>query len=545
MLACIGLAIPFIPDSETGLIVGGLAIALGHSAAGVIFFRRSKGLPDSERRPFRLIAAALCIAVVGLLVVAGLGADAPVVGPADTFFTLTYVFLLLALFRLAATQQEGPPWTLTVLDASIGAVATGAIVWEFLLRDLGMLDSNIRWLSAYPVLDVALLVGLFTVALRRSHHRFDKRLLLIGAGLVFHVLADLAYLYEGLNSATFADAQPVFPLWLFSSALLVAAAGIVDSQPARQEFPDADEPLWASIAPYVLAGALVPVHAWKVASLAEGTAAAGTDQLVVMYALLVVGMLVVFRQFIAIRQNRFRVEEQRRDLIASVSHELRTPLTAIMGFLTVLGEDEDMYSAEERAEMMSEVTTAAQHMSRTMTDLITLARDGGVDLDVRPRPTTLSTLVHAAVEDSGLVGEVVVEAPDSIVTLDPDRIGQAVGHLVSNARKYGGSTVEVVATVGPATITIQVHDDGPGIPTRHLNAIWNQLDRGPRRLDASKPGLGMGLPIVRAIAQAHGGTARYERSERLGGSCFAIVVPRKQADLGARLVPGEPQLNPS
>ena len=123
------------------------------------------------------------------------------------------------------------------------------------------------------------------------------------------------------------------------------------------------------------------------------------------------------------------------------------------------------------------------------------------------------------------------------MTADPDRLRQAVAHLVANARRYGGPTVEVTATVSTTAVSIQVHDDGPGIPTRHLNTIWNQLERGPRRLDASKPGLGMGLPIVRAIALAHGGTARYERSQRLGGACFTIVIPNAPADFASQLIP--------
>jgi signal transduction histidine kinase len=232
----------------------------------------------------------------------------------------------------------------------------------------------------------------------------------------------------------------------------------------------------------------------------------------------------VFRQWVAIRHNRVRVERQRRDLISSVSHELRTPLTAVVGFLQVLEEDPDAFDAEERQVMMEEVSNQARHMSRTVTDLITLARDGGATMMVRASESSLASIVERASE--GVFGMTfTADVEDHTVRVDAERLDQAIGHLLSNARKYGGNRIHLRARVQGGTLAIDVHDDGAGVPTRHQSSVWNQFDRGARRLDSTSPGIGIGLAIVRAVAVAHGGTATYRRSEMLGGACFSIVIP--------------------
>jgi signal transduction histidine kinase len=102
---------------------------------------------------------------------------------------------------------------------------------------------------------------------------------------------------------------------------------------------------------------------------------------------------------------------------------------------------------------------------------------------------------------------------------------QVLINLLTNAARYGGPhrLVRVVAT--GSDLVLEVHDDGEGIPRRYEVRVWDRFERGPNRLNASVPGSGIGLSIVLAIADAHGGTANYRRSERLGGACFEVYLP--------------------
>lgn len=74
-------------------------------------------------------------------------------------------------------------------------------------------------------------------------------------------------------------------------------------------------------------------------------------------------------------------------------------------------------------------------------------------------------------------------------------------------------------------LVIEVHDDGPAVPTRYELTIWNRFERGPRKLDSRVPGSGNGLAIAAKVARAHGGAAGYRRSEILGGACFFLSMP--------------------
>jgi len=530
-------AVSFFLPSGPRAAVGGVALAVGHLSAGVLMYRRSKMLDRRDRRPWRFIAVALMVSVAGLMIVAAMGDAAPVVGPADAFFITSYALLIVGLGLIAAMDPEGPPWGLTMLDVSVGAVAAVAIVWDVVLRDLGTADVSSATkigLAIYPILDVAVVVGLFLVALRRSHFRFDARLILVGSGMIVQVIADMTYLRSGLHAETFGEAQPVIALWLVTSALYVLAASIVDRVPKRQDFPERDVPLWATVGPYALAAALVPIHVVRINLLYDTIQVAmpdvaATDERIVLDSLLIVGVLVVIRQVVAIWNNRTRVEQQRRDLIASVSHELRTPLTAIMGFLHVLEEDPKAFTDTERDSMMSEVTGQARHISRTVTDLIALARDGGASMAIRREPQHLTSIIHAAMKAELSETAATTDVTDAMVLVDADRIEQAVGHLLANARKYSAGNIHVSARLRVQSLLIEVHDDGPGVPTRHVSSVWNQFERGGRRLDSTNPGLGIGLAIVKAIAVAHDGTAGYRRSGILGGSCFTLTIPAAAA----------------
>lgn len=547
-----------LSDPETASVIGTIGMVVGHGTAAVLMYRRSENLPDAERRVWRVFASAFGLIATSLVVFAAtIPAEPPVFGWIDAGFLLSYGLLIVALGMLARIHRFGPPWGLTMLDSVVAAVAASALIWELVLSDLGAVAATPLervGLALYPVLDVGLVVGLCLVAIRRSGFKFDPRLLLLAGATAAQVFADVTFLRDALGAANFTDASPHFGLFLVAPALAVAAATIVErTAEIRSPGERAEMPLWAILWPYLLAGALVPVHVFRVEGLL-GEAATGTlqarnvtDDRVVLYSLLAVGVLVLIRQAIAIRHNRKRVERQRRDLISSVSHELRTPLTAILGFLEIVQEDPENLDPDEREQMLKVAAAETRHMSRTMTDIVTLARDGGASMAIRTREVSLTDVIESAVADEGIGLNLTTDVDDHRLRVDGDRLQQAVGHLLANARLYGGKRAHIRAVVHGGTLTIAVHDNGPGVPSRHLATIWDQFDRGPRRLDSTSPGLGIGLSIVRAVARAHGGSTTYVTSDLLGGACFRIVVPSNVRSTTTWLRPGsvrDPSENP-
>jgi signal transduction histidine kinase len=173
--------------------------------------------------------------------------------------------------------------------------------------------------------------------------------------------------------------------------------------------------------------------------------------------------------------------------------------------------------------MVAIVNRQAQHVNRIVTDLVGLARDTleFPDLDVEPcdvaalvtdAETMLATEFNGGITvDTHLESDLWVEA-------DPQRFTQVMVNLLTNAARYGDGNIRVDAFNSNGTAILEIHDNGPGIPKRYEETIWERFERGPHRYDATIPGSGVGLPIPRALIDAHGGTITQHRSTHLGGA---------------------------
>jgi signal transduction histidine kinase len=335
------------------------------------------------------------------------------------------------------------------------------------------------------------------------------------------VAGDLAFFISG-HSGSFDDAEPLYVLNLVAVGAYFASAALIRQPIQDRQYADRNPPLWTHVAPYVPAVGMLAIF---VAEAFVGPER--TIDPVLLGATIIVGLLVIARQGVAIVDNRTHVELQRNALVSTISHELRTPLTAIVGFVDVVQDEGDAMDAAERAEMLSVVQEQADYMSRIVSDLILLARDSDSELELDIEPVNICSLVSSAVRASGVpVESVAVECPSGAVAfVDANRIQQILVNLLTNAMRYGGDRrlVRLVAT--GADLTLEVHDDGDGIPRRYEVQVWDRFDRGPNRLNASTPGSGIGLAIVRAIAEAHGGRASYSISPIMGGACFTVTLP--------------------
>lgn len=537
VFAFLGLCalVTLVGSKDAADAAGALGVFVGALLAGIGFLRGATTLSGRERLGWSLVGLGMLSAATGVLTVGVMffvRGDAPAFGWTDLFFLGTYVIIIAGFAILPHTQGSALQRTRMVLDGLIGAVSVGALMWSFFLSDLmtDLADTSVavRVIGGfYPFLDVLAITVAMSVLLRRSRHRFDARVAVFAFGILMQVGGDLAFFISG-HAGSFDDAEPLYVLNLLAVSAFFASSALIRQPSAERQYADRNPPLWTQVAPYI------PAVGMLVVFLAE--AFVGADRAVdpvLLGATILVGLLVIARQGVAIVDNRTHIEQQRNALVSTISHELRTPLTAIVGFVELIEESGDEMTADQR-EMLSVVHQQADYMSRIVSDLILLARDSGSELDLHVQQVDICALVSAAVRASGLPPESVeVECrADLVAFVDAGRVQQVLVNLLTNAARYGGDRRMVRLVTDGADLDIEVHDDGDGIPRRYEVRVWDRFERGPNRLNAAIPGSGIGLAIVRAIAEAHGGSASYSTSSLLGGACFTVHLPGR-AQLGA------------
>ncbi|MEZ5175177.1 MAG: HAMP domain-containing sensor histidine kinase [Acidimicrobiia bacterium] len=520
--------VTLIGSKDVADAAGALGVFVGSGIAGWLFIHRARSVTGRERVAWSLIGVGLCIASMGVIVVAVVyfvQGDAPAFGWTDLFFLTTYLLVIVGAAALPYSQGSPLQRARMLLDGLIGAVSVAALLWVFLLADMTMglagASALTRTIGAlYPFLDLAVLTVAMSVLLRRSRHRFDVRVALFTAGVFFQVVGDIAFFASG-QTGSFQDANPLYVINLIAIGLYFASASLVGQPSIGREYADRNPPLWTQVAPYVPAVGMLGVL------VAEAVVGGGeTVEPILVVAVIVVGLLVIARQGVAIVDNRATIEEQRDLLVTTISHELRTPLTAIVGYLDLLMENDDELEREQRS-MVSIIHEQADYMATIVSDLMMLARgsDGGIDLDIEP--VRVVDLTVAALHAAGIdPSSVEVECQPALgAFVDRSRMQQVLVNLLTNAERYGGERRIVRITADGSDITVEVHDNGPGVPRRHEMRVWERFERGPNRLNAIVPGSGIGLAVVRAIAEAHGGVTTYRSSELLGGACFSVLLP--------------------
>ncbi len=230
-------------------------------------------------------------------------------------------------------------------------------------------------------------------------------------------------------------------------------------------------------------------------------------------------------------QELERVAKAKDEFISTVSHELRTPLGIIMGWIEILKEYPQPHA--EARDAVEIIERNAKTQIGLINDLLDASRiiAGKLRLDPRPK-IDINAIVADVVSSLKPTANakdiwLALSAPDDIeMTVDPDRLRQMVWNLVTNALKFTkkGGRVSVQVRKVNSSIEISVDDTGIGIDSVNLKTIFDRFAQAGAN-DAKLGGLGLGLSIVRALAELHGGRVVAE-SEGLGkGSRFKIVLP--------------------
>lgn len=236
---------------------------------------------------------------------------------------------------------------------------------------------------------------------------------------------------------------------------------------------------------------------------------------------------------LAQEQHRIATEVNRvRDqFLTSVSHELRTPLASILGFCELMADAEGLDPEVQR--FVSVVTRNARREARLVEDLLMLVPVEQGGLSIHAEPTDLTSLVGDAVDSARLQARAAGidlgfdgAAGSITVVCDPDRIGQALDNVISNALKFtpAGGSVRVVVEGGATTATVTVADTGMGIDDPETSHVFERFYRSPRAVARAIPGVGVGLSIASAIAAAHHGSLQVAATGPQG-TTFVIELP--------------------
>jgi len=209
----------------------------------------------------------------------------------------------------------------------------------------------------------------------------------------------------------------------------------------------------------------------------------------------------------------------RSQLVASVSHELRTPITSIRGAVAAARRDRD---PERLAELLGVIDRQANRLQTMVEEILDSAR---IDQHspTRPRHIDVAALVRLVALDAEVAGRPVrVHAPERCeAAVDPEAMRRILGNLIDNAHKYGTPPVEVTLTPTDGELALTVRDHGPGVPPHLRQRIFERFYREDP--NGTRPGIGLGLAIVRGLAEAMGGRVWVDDAPG-GGARFGVVL---------------------
>jgi len=221
--------------------------------------------------------------------------------------------------------------------------------------------------------------------------------------------------------------------------------------------------------------------------------------------------------------------EQQAQFLAVTAHELRTPVGALGGAADLLAGHWEQLTDEERTELLAALSSGTSRLRRLLDDLLTASRLQASALQIQPQPAHLQELASQAaivVQRTDPSAEIQVEIPGDLrVLADADRLAQALENLLTNALRHGAAPVRVIGTLAGQSVEIRVVDHGSGVPEDLRERLFERFVTG-----AYREGTGLGLFIVRELARAHGGDARYEApSAEFPAGAFLMTIPTPSA----------------
>ena len=208
-----------------------------------------------------------------------------------------------------------------------------------------------------------------------------------------------------------------------------------------------------------------------------------------------------------------------RRAIATAAHEIRNPVGVLMGVAETLVIHGHELTEAERSRMLTAIGRQTRLLDNITADLLAAGQAQHGMLAVQLEHVDPADIVRSVIDDT--FDLTVVNDGRPMVVTDPIRLQQMLGNLLSNARKYGDPPFEVRVDAAGSHVSIAVHDSGPGVPESFRPRLFQEYSRAP---GSRARGTGLGLFVVRALAEAQGGSVTYAPRDPQG-SIFTLTLP--------------------
>jgi two-component system phosphate regulon sensor histidine kinase PhoR len=233
------------------------------------------------------------------------------------------------------------------------------------------------------------------------------------------------------------------------------------------------------------------------------------------------GVVYAFRDLTGER----RLDEEKRDFVATISHELRTPMTGVYGAAQTLLRTDIDWNASQHRQLLELIASQAERLSQIVDDLLLATSIDHDRVQISQEPVDVGELVRRTLE--------VLEAPDVDVDIpdqpyalgDGDRIQQILVNLLDNAFKYGRPPVRLIVAPTGDALEIAVRDAGTGIAREEEERIFEKFYRSDPELARAPSGTGLGLYIARALAERMDGMLAVGSAPGRGTE-FVLTLPR-------------------
>jgi len=222
-------------------------------------------------------------------------------------------------------------------------------------------------------------------------------------------------------------------------------------------------------------------------------------------------------------------EKLRTALLTSISHDLRTPLASILGSASSLKQYRGQLSEADQAELLGTIRDEAERLNRFIANLLDMTRLESGALALNLEPTDLGDVVGSVLRRASLKQhKISLDLQDSLPMprLDPVLFEQVLFNILDNAAKYAppDSTITLRARAVHGAVTIQVLDEGPGLPEGDRERVFDKFYR-VRAADKKRAGTGLGLAIARGFMEAMGGTIAAANRSDGSGAVFTLTIP--------------------